>query len=42
MVKKTTNFKKKRARERKRNFKENGKKVATPMKKLKARPQAWN
>ena len=39
MVNKTTGFKKKRAKEKKGNFKKNGKQVATPMKKPKARPK---
>ena len=38
MVNKTTSFKK-RAKEKKGNFKKNGKQVATPMKKPKARPK---
>src|SRR6266511_6336688 len=38
MINKTTSFKK-RAKEKKGNFKKNGKKVATPMKKPKAGPK---
>ena len=38
MVNKTTSFKK-RAKEKKGNFKKNGKQVATPVKKPKARPK---
>ena len=39
MVDKTTSFKVKRAKGRKWNFKKNGKQVAIPMKKPKARPK---
>ena len=41
MIDKTTSFKK-RAKGKKGNFKQNGKQVATPMKKTKAGPKAWD
>ena len=41
MINKTTSYKKKGKGE-KGNFKKNGKQVATPRKKPKAGPQAWN